>query len=826
MSRWSIVAAGVAAALGTSRAGAAGLTQLQIAATPAIKLVVTTPGWQHVAQPALIAAGLDPSVDPAQLQLFTDGVEQAMSVTGNGDDVFDAGEAIEFYGQARDTLWTGSRTYWLVVGAAGKRIPLVVYPGRGGAAGSFPDAATLAQRTTYFAALKNGDASNFFGDLVGATGVTEMVSVAHLDTTQPAALVLVLQGVTAGNHHVTISLDGAPVGACAFAGQALQTCTVSPVTAVEGSNDILLVGQGDSPDESLVASVEIDYQHLYTADGSALALTPPPAAQIAIDGFATSDVRVMDLTDPSNPVELVTGVSAVRSTYTITVNTPPDTSSPSLYAFTGAAVVAPVSVAPSRPSSWTAPRAGELVILSNALFIDQLAPLVAARRQQGWSVQLVDLQDVYDEFGGGDKTVFAVRDFLQTIESSWTLPPRFVLLVGDASFDPRNFLGLGDFDFAPTKLVDTQQMETSSDGWFVDWDGDGIEDIGIGRISVRTAAEASTVVQKIVGYGGSADLPHGGLFVADVDDTGLPFEEDSQASAADVSSLMPTTEFFASQASSTEAALVTALDGGPFLVNYMGHGSISVWDGLFSGTDAAGLTNGPLSIYVSMNCLNGFFHDVYTESLAETLTKAPGGGAVAVWASSTLTSFDQQGTLDAEFVKRLTRTSLGEAAIAAKRAITDPDAQRTWMLFGDPTLFGTPTPPTPPATDGGAGNGGSADAGRADGGSTDAGGAGAGSSSGAAGSGGRGEHDASAVDGRPVGQGGQSGQGGHAGAPEAGPDAGAGGAMPGSGEGCGCRVSGAGSPVALSLPGLLMAALAVSRRRSRRAPAQASTGDR
>ena len=59
--------------------------------------------------------------------------------------------------------------------------------------------------------------------------------------------------------------------------------------------------------------------------------------------------------------------------------------------------------------------------------------------------------------------------------------------------------------------------------------------------------------------------------------------------------------------------------------------------------DAAALANPPLSIYVGMNCLNGFFHDVYTESLAETLIKAPAGGAVAVWASSTLTSFDRRG---------------------------------------------------------------------------------------------------------------------------------------------------------------------------------------
>ena len=259
---------------------------------------------------------------------------------------------------------------------------------------------------------------------------------------------------------------------------------------LDGANDVLLVGQGDSPDTSLVASVEIDYPHLFVADGNALSLTAPPATPITIAGFSSPDVRVMDVTDPTRPIELVTSVAGAGSSYTVAVNTPGETFWPTLYAFTPAAVLGPSSVTASRPSRWTEPRAGEMVILSNALFIDALAPLVAARRQQGWSVQLVDLQDVYDEFGAGDKTPFAMRDFLQTIHGSWAPPPRFVLLVGDASFDPRNFLGQGDFDFAPTKLIDTQQMETASDDWFVDWNSDAIPDIAIGRLPVRTASEA------------------------------------------------------------------------------------------------------------------------------------------------------------------------------------------------------------------------------------------------------------------------------------------------------------------------------------------------
>jgi hypothetical protein len=794
MARWSIVVAGALGAFGfpatpsASAASSGAPSQLDLAAMPAVKLVVTTAGWQHVSQPALVAAGLDPGIDPARLQLFADGVEQSLSITGNGDAVFDSSEAIEFYGQGRDTLWTDARTYWLVVGTVttGQRVPLSVYPASGAPPESFPDAAVLRQRTNYFAALKNGDASNFFGDIVGPGGVTESVTVTHVDGAQSAGLQVVLQGVTAGSHQVAISLDGQPVGVCAFAGQAAQTCAFSPVGVREGPNDVLLVGQGDSPDTSLVASVEIDYQHLFVADGKALSLTAPPATPITIAGFSSPDVRVMDVSDPTGPIELVTSVVAAGAGYAVTVNTPGATSWPALYAFTRAAVLTPSSIAASSPSRWTEPRAGELVILSNALFIDALAPLVAARRQQGWSVQLVDLQDVYDEFGAGDKTPFAVRDFLQATHGSWTLPPRFVLLVGDASFDPRNFLGQGDFDFAPTKLVDTQQMETASDGWFVDWNADGIEDIAIGRLSVRTASEASTVVGKLLGYQGVANLPQGGLFVADADETGLSFEDDSQASAVSVAGLMPTRNFFLSQPSSTEAALLPLLDEGPFLVNYMGHGSVSVWDGLFSGDDAAALTNGPLSIYVSMNCLNGFFQDVYTESLAETLTKAPAGGAVAVWASSTLTSFDQQGVLDRTFVGLLTRTSLGEAAIAAKRAITDVDAQRTWILFGDPTLFGLPTPGLAPGDAGLGPDGSAADAARPD--------AGLVGDAAAAGT-----PDAGQLDG---------GQG------DAALDAAS--VAPASGDGCGCDLPGRGATGGLGLLSLLAATGLVGTRRGGR----------
>ena len=83
-----------------------------------------------------------------------------------------------------------------------------------------------------------------------------------------------------------------------------------------------------------------------------------------------------------------------------------------------------------------------------------------------------------------------------------------------------------------------------------------------------------------------------------------------------------------------------------------------------------------------------FFHDVYTESLAEALLLSKNGGAVAVWASSGLTQPEPQVQMDKSVVSLLVNQhlSLGDAATKAKSTITDMDARRTYILFGDPLL--------------------------------------------------------------------------------------------------------------------------------------------
>jgi hypothetical protein len=102
------------------------------------------------------------------------------------------------------------------------------------------------------------------------------------------------------------------------------------------------------------------------------------------------------------------------------------------------------------------------------------------------------------------------------------------------------------------------------------------------------------------------------------------------------------------------------------------------------------LTNGSqLPVFLIMDCLNGFFQDVYAQPLGVTLMLSSSGGAVAVLASSGLNQPPPQTNLDAFVVQNaLTAkgTALGDAIVKAKSHIGDPDVRRTFILFGDPAM--------------------------------------------------------------------------------------------------------------------------------------------
>ena len=117
---------------------------------------------------------------------------------------------------------------------------------------------------------------------------------------------------------------------------------------------------------------------------------------------------------------------------------------------------------------------------------------------------VVDVQDVYDEFSYGIFNPMAIHDFLAYAYTNWTSPaPSYILLVGDGHYDFKNYLGTGEPNYIPPYLADVDPWigEATSDNRYACVSGeDNLPDLFIGRLPVRSSAEASAMVNKILSY--------------------------------------------------------------------------------------------------------------------------------------------------------------------------------------------------------------------------------------------------------------------------------------------------------------------------------------
>ena len=690
--------------------------RLSVADQFAIKIGVDQEGWYSVALAALQAAGLSPYADPHSLRLFAEGVEQPLLLTGNLYGRNPTG-AIEFYGTGMDTPFSGTRIYWLVSEAgAPRRIQIAPFGNAGGPApSSFPFSVIREDRVTYFAALLNGENNdNFFGPIISGDPVNQDLVVAHFDgsSVEPLTLDVALQGVTDGQQHrVSVQFNGSAIGEVDFFGMvaAVQTLPVEPSLLLEGHNTVTLTALEGENDVSVVKSVELHYPHTYAADADWLRALAPAGSALQITGFSNPQIRVFDITDPVNIFELAGKISVANGSYQIAVNLHGSDRRPrTILAFAADAVSAPVSLAHHTPTFLDDRHSGgDVVVISHPDFVSSLAPLVRLRESQGHRVQLVTTDELFDEYNFGERSPFAIRTFLKEAALHGSHKPQSVLLVGDASFDPRDFLGFGPSDFLPTRIIETAAFKTASDDWFTDFQQNGYSTIPTGRLPVRTAAEADLLVSKIVNYeqrSSAGAWNSQAIFIAD-QNVDSNFSNAASAASSNLPPGLSASHIFTDGVDTAMARnqILSALNNGALLINFDGHGAEQQWSfaDLFDNNDAQALNNGGrLPVYLLMDCLNGFFHDVYAQSLAESILLAPNGGGVAVWASSGFTEQAPQATMNQAILRQFALhpgSSLGRLILEAKSATADNDVRRTWVLFGDPAMrlqMNTVTPPS------------------------------------------------------------------------------------------------------------------------------------
>lgn len=343
---------------------------------------------------------------------------------------------------------------------------------------------------------------------------------------------------------------------------------------------------------------------------------------------------------------------------------------------------------------------GNYIAIGPEEFLASAEELFSLRETQGLSVVQAPLQAIYDQYNYGFPEPEAIQRYISDAMKTWAIVPQYVLLVGDASYDPKNYLGQSVTNILPSFFIQTTYGgQTVSDLLYTDYDNDGIPDAALGRIPATTTKDVEIAVRKIVAYENTFNAREGEkhiLAIADGQDVAFRID------ARHFLEIFPSDDdlvLYTPAAGITDAneEIQSYFDEGYTYIAYFGHGSVVMWgkDRLFTVEDAAALTNSEFPVLINMTCLTGLFTHPTTESLSEAFLFNPEGGAVAIFAPTSLTLSGEQARLSAPLAEVLGDGNferIGDAFLFAQRtmAVDSPgvkDVLETFLLLGDPGLI-------------------------------------------------------------------------------------------------------------------------------------------
>jgi len=369
------------------------------------------------------------------------------------------------------------------------------------------------------------------------------------------------------------------------------------------------------------------------------------------------------------------------------------------------------------PSSWKSPANGaDYIMITHEDFYDALDPLVDHYINRGMRVCRVKVGDIYDEFNFGMKDPQALYDFLQYAFYNYqSPPPAYVLLVGDASWDYRNYDNLPYQDFVPTHhSMSYKWGETASDNYFAAVSGvDPLPDYNIGRMPADSLEEINTLVQKTLAY---AQAPPG-YWRSRIILTNGAAVDTIDAPYIDSTAQMLLDNYFPawynpprvylrpapgdSQYYGDSDSLIGYWNEGAACVNYIGHAGNQMWETL-NQSEINQLSNGSELPFVgSYSCFTGIFSN--TTGFGEAMILHPGGGAVAYWSNSgigyTQSNRDINNFLFEELFDQDAET-IGQAVTQAKWLYYGAKGNNgfvltTFVLLGDPGSYFVFSDPDP-----------------------------------------------------------------------------------------------------------------------------------
>ena len=371
----------------------------------------------------------------------------------------------------------------------------------------------------------------------------------------------------------------------------------------------------------------------------------------------------------------------------------------------------------------------DYIIITPSIFEAQAERIKTLREEQvpldeQLSVEVVFIEDIYNEFSAGTQDAAAIKHFLHYVYFNWESPTlRYVLFLGDTDYDFRNITGQSKM-IIPSYQKDgyTDVSSYSTDDRFThiasgEWDR--LPDIATGRLPAQNNDQLEIMIDKIISY---ELTPEPGIWRNTVtlvaDDPLRPsrtrVEYEHIRDTEGLSRIMPSsmhvnkvylTEYpevqdpnspYIKKPKARDAFLQTLYDG-TLMVNYLGHGSPTVWaqEEVFTSSDLGLVKTGMrLPFWVAGTCDWAKYDDVNSSCVPEELMLMESNGAVGILSTTRKTYAVFNEILLSDFFDFLfpeldagRSLSVGDAVMMAKNitAGSDPNNEK-YILFCDPAM--------------------------------------------------------------------------------------------------------------------------------------------
>lgn len=703
------------------------------------KIIVEHDGFYEVTGRDLERAGaVLKGLDPRSIALTNKGRSVPVWVTGARDGTLDHTDAIRFRGEFHRgdntyfSPYTQANVYWLTLGAgSGAQMAEV----DGGLYEAGPRRYVTTTMTQHFEEdllferllLVADETADHWFWLQLQPGEPRTVTL-RLDNpssaAKPARVKVRFRGLTYPSyanpdHHVVVSFNGYVVGDVTWDGQAAYTvdnATVPASVLRHGDNLLSLELPGDTGagglDLVLLDWIEVTYEQALQAVGDTFTICRVPVAgeaavEYSVAGFSRNDVLIIDSLG-----RRFTNVGWQKegSSYRVTFQDRAAVST-TYYFLPSDCWMKPAAIIQDTPSRLRDPaHSVDYVIITHADFLSEAQRLAEHRRTQGFRTMVVDVADVYDEFGDGSLDPRAIKSFLKYAYENWAAPRlSYVLLVGDCThgYDKQVARGWKVKTYVPTMLEYTTTWGIlSSDNYFACVNGDDVlPDLYIGRLPVTTPQEAAAIVAKIIQYERYPLIGQWRRQLSLITGTGTAARNEFEMNAdylqrtctpPEIRVRRLSTDTRSPHMGSTED-LVRLFEEGTVIMNFIGHGGGGVFsdEELFQIDDVNLLNNAmKFPVLFSLTCFIGYFDSPTKASLGEELLRAPGRGIVAHFGSAGRARLYGDQLLNIALFKSLFangRRRVGQVTTEGKLGMLAggfryPDEAKSFNLMGDPAL--------------------------------------------------------------------------------------------------------------------------------------------